>query len=99
MTVEELGRRMSCEEFEHWKVFMAEEGVVAAASMRFHASLLAAAHNGPCVPPRGTKAWRAADFLPHDPWAEPVIAPPKPVTRDQRRAAIEAAAQRAGMET
>lgn len=66
--MEELGQRMSAREFNQWAAFLDEEGLGPGAHTVQHAQLLAALHNGPCVPPQRRKSWGVADFLSRIPW-------------------------------
>jgi hypothetical protein len=68
--VQELGRRLTAEEFEEWRVMFAVEQLHPALDAQRHAQLLAAAHNGPLTR-KDKKMWRPAEFVDFDPWAKP----------------------------
>lgn len=82
---------MSAQEFGEWKVMFACEGLHPGVERQRHAQLLASLANGVRVHPHGRK-WVAEDYDPGDRWqalgAE--LEPPKPVTREQRRAQVAA---------
>lgn len=62
-TVEELGRRMTAEEFERWMAFGAEEPFGIAWDRLAYAGLAARLANG-LTPRRDGRAWRLRDVLP-----------------------------------
>lgn len=78
-TVAELGRRMSAEEFQEWRVFYAHEQLHPAVQRLRHAQQLAMALQGPSTR-RDRKPWAAADFLGPEPWAEAPTVERAPMT-------------------
>ena len=83
MTVEELGERMTAEEFGLWMAYAELEGWQPGAEAIHTAELLATVYNGPCKPPGNRKAWSLRDFLPRLPW-EPKKKPFVPTIDDLR---------------
>lgn len=65
--MEELGERMSAEEFGEWQVMFTKEQLHPAADRLRHAQLLAAIHNGELRKADKTR-WAASQFLGTDPW-------------------------------
>lgn len=94
-TVQELGSRMSAQEFAEWQCIFANEQLHPAVARHRHAQLLSAIYTGPATPPQGKRGHSAADFLGDDPWAAPP-APRKPPTIDELRAQIEMLNSRIG---
>ena len=81
-TVEELGGRMSSEEFGLWLTFNEEEPIGPASLLPALCELLAALANGPLQPPRNRKVWSAADFMGAR-WLPPkVVVPVQPTLQD-----------------
>lgn len=68
ITVQELGARMSAQEFAHWRVMYSREQWHPLVGQMRHAQLLAATYQGPSTR-KGKRAWSAADFMGADPWA------------------------------
>ncbi|MDP3625016.1 MAG: hypothetical protein Q8S12_00350 [Hydrogenophaga sp.] len=66
-TVDELGERISAEEFGEWKAFFSKEQLHPAAARMRHAQLMAALHNGALVK-RDKTTWTSAQFMSADPW-------------------------------
>lgn len=75
-TLEELGERMSAEEFGLWSAFLDSEPIGPAGAFAALAELLAALANGPLQPPQGRKSFRAQDFIDVNRWQPPEQAPP-----------------------
>lgn len=63
-TLEELGDRMSAEEFGLWEVFNEEEPIGPTAFALAVAQIRTAIANGPLQPPQGRKSFSAIDFYP-----------------------------------
>ena len=76
-TVQELGQRMTAQEFGEWQVFYEREQLHPAAQRYQDAQHMAAIHNGPLS--RADKSlWKAAHLMPADPWAPIAPEPPPP---------------------
>ena len=73
-TLEELGDRMSAEEFGLWLEFLEVEPIGPASMLPLLAEVLSALANGPLKAPRGRNAYSPSDFLDTARWQ-----PPKPV--------------------
>ena len=65
--MDELGERISAEEFGEWKAIFSKEQLHPAADRMRHAQLMAAGHNGPLVK-RDKSTWSTAQFMGSDPW-------------------------------
>lgn len=78
---------MTAQEFGEWMVFYQREQLHPAAGRMDRAQQLAAVHNGPLTR-RDKQMWRAADFMPLDPWV-PQPEPASP-TVQQLAAQVEA---------
>lgn len=79
---------MSAQEFVRWQVWLDAHRIGTGWDALRHAEQLAAAHNGALVK-RDKTPWRAADFMPADPWA--AQQPPPTVASAQDLAAQIAA--------
>lgn len=86
MTVEELGRRMSAQEFREWFVYMSREQLQPEFERIRHAQLRADLLTGPAVPPAGQGGWSYTEFVDLDPWAPE----PEPLTTVSLREQVEA---------
>ena len=69
---------MTAQEFGEWEAFFLAEQLHPSAQRVRYARLLAAVHNGPVTRPGVSDLFTSADFLPADPWAEPVVFPQAP---------------------
>ena len=77
-----VGRNLSAQEFEHWRVIMKAEQLHPRVAQLRHAQLLAAVYQGPSTRKGMRRPWLASDFMAPDPWAEsPVPGAPGPVRR------------------
>lgn len=81
-TLEELGGRMSSEEFGLWLTFQEEEPIGPAAMLPALCELLAALANGPLQPPKNRKVWNSADFMGARWQSRAPVAPPQPTLQD-----------------
>ena len=70
-TLEELGERLSAEEFGLWIEFLENEPIGPASTLSMLAEVLCALANGPLKPPPGRKSFQAADFFDATRWAPP----------------------------
>jgi hypothetical protein len=88
-TVQELGARMTAEEFGEWRVYLEREGLTPAQEATRDALLIASTMNGP-MQRRDKKPWTPAHILPADPWSTTPPAPAKrvPPTAAQLRAQV-----------
>jgi hypothetical protein len=77
-TLEELGERMSAEEFGLWLEFLDVEPVGPASLPPMLAAVLAALANGPLQPPNGKKKFLAQDFIDLARWDAPPTGPVEP---------------------
>lgn len=89
-TLEELGERMSAEEFGLWIEFQNEEPIGPQAHWLWLAEILASLANGPLKPPAGSKSFSASDFLKRmEFWQPPAAAAPPVAPVDQFNAFIK----------
>jgi hypothetical protein len=65
---------MSAQEFTRWQVWLDAHRIGTGWAALRHAEQLAAAHNGALLK-QDKSTWRAADFMPPDPWSPPVAQP------------------------
>ncbi len=76
---------MSAQEFARWQAWLDAHRIGPVWDALRHAELLAALHNGAMAKP-DKQPFRAADFMPPDPWAPP---PPRMLSpADERLAAM-----------
>lgn len=65
-----VGRNLSAQEFEHWRVIMKAEQLHPRVAQLRHAQLLAAVYQGPSTRKGVRRPWLASDFMAPDPWAD-----------------------------
>lgn len=83
-TVQELGARMTSEEFAWWCVMIEQDLIGPAQQSRLLVGVVAGVRNGPLQGPQGEKSlWSSNDFLPQDRWEPPK---PKPTARELKAA-------------
>lgn len=68
-SVAELGRRLSAQEFQEWRVIYANEQLHPAVTRLRHAQQLAIALQGPSTR-RDRRPWSASDLLAPEPWQD-----------------------------
>lgn len=84
-TVQELGARMTSEEFAWWTVMIEQDWMGSGRQSRLLAHIAAGVRNGPVQGPSGKDSlWQADDFIPAGRW-DPPKAPP---TQAQMKAAV-----------
>lgn len=84
-TVQELGARMTSEEFAWWSVMIEQDRIGPAHQSRLLAHVAAGVRNGPIQGPSGEKSlWTEADFITPDRWD----APKPKATMKQMKAAV-----------
>ena len=66
-TVDELGRRISAQEFAEWQIVFAHEQLHPGVWRMRHAQVMAALYTGPATR-KGGGQWRAGDFMSDEPW-------------------------------
>ena len=83
MTVEELGGRMSAQEFGEWFVYMSREQLHPEIERIRHAQLRADIRSGPSTPAFRQGGWEYTDFVDLDAWAPEPEPTDMPSLRDQ----------------
>lgn len=78
--MEELGQRMSAQEFAQWQSMYEKEAWNPESQRLQHASVLAAVFQGASTR-KDHQPWSAAHFLGADPWAPQAVEAPKPTRR------------------
>lgn len=88
-TLDELGARMSAQEFGWWLAWFDQEPCDPASLAQMWSQQMAALYNGPLTR-RDKRMFRADDFLPSDRWRQEPDAPPKQMSRQETAAALKA---------
>lgn len=88
-TLDELGERMSAQEYGWWLLWFDQEPCDPASFAQMWAQQMAALCNGPLTR-RDKRMFQANDFLPADRWKVEPDTPAKPMTRQQTAAALKA---------
>lgn len=89
-TLDELGERMSAEEFGLWLAWFDQEPCDPASHAQMWAQHMAALCNG-LLARKDKRAFTPADFLPGDRWqVQDDAPPPKQMTRKETAAALKA---------